>query len=447
METIFLEVLNRSISAGWLILFVAVLRFVLKDASKNWRTFWWGLVAVRLIVPISIESIFSLIPSKETVSPEILYANSPTINTGVAAVNEVVNPVITKTFAPAAGASVNPLQVVTYVAARVWILGMIALFLYMIISYLRLKKVVAEAVELQDSIWICDHISDPFILGVGKPGIYLPSTLEVTQMQYVIAHEKAHLKRHDNLWKPMGFCLAGIYWFNPLIWLAYYLFCKDMELACDEKAIKGKDLRYRKNYSETLLELSCDRKFVGTCPVAFGETGVKGRIKYVLEYKQPTFLLKVVALISILIGALCFLTNPKAGSLSVAAEEEIYAVELFEKNTVDDAYDEWIIKTYYKMSDGTWMADLSSDGEEKMQTYKYRIVIHGTLPTAAADNNYIILSNRDDITFREAWMASGFSSNLDDYFKEDEAVFVASWLGTLESNHPERDKDTIYVIE
>ena len=447
METIFLEVLNRSISVGWLILFVVVLRSVLKDASKNWRSFWWGLVAVRLVMPVSVESIFSLIPSKETVSPEILYANTPTINTGVNAVNEVVNPVITQTFAPAVGASVNPLQVVTYVATRVWILGMIALFLYMIISYLRLKKVVAEAVELQDSIWICDHISEPFILGVRKPGIYLPSTLEVTQMQYVIAHEKAHLKRHDNLWKPMGFCLAGIYWFNPLIWLAYYLFCKDMELACDEKAIEGKDVRDRKNYSETLLAFSCDRKFKGTCPIAFGETGVKGRIRYILKYKKPTLLMKAAMAVSIVVVAVCFLTDPKVESLSAATEEGTYVVEKFEKNTVDDVYDEWIIKTYYKMSDGTWRADLSSDGEEKMQTYKYRIVIHGTIPTADADNNYIILSNRDDITFRQAWMASGFSSNLDDYFKEDEAVFVASWLGTLESNHPERDADTIYVIE
>lgn len=447
MEAIFLEVLNRSISACWLILFVVILRFVLRDASKNWRSFWWGLVAVRLVMPVSVESIFSLIPSKETVAPEILYANSPTINTGVASVNEVVNPVITETFAPAVGASVNPLQVVTYVAARVWILGIDALFLYMMISYFRLKKVVVEAVELQDSIWICDHISEPFILGVVKPRIYLPSTLEVTQMQFVIAHEKAHLKRHDNLWKPIGFCVAGIYWFNPLIWLAYYLFCKDMELACDEKAIEGKDVRYRKNYSETLLAFSCDRKFVGTCPIAFGETGVKERIRYILKYKKPTLLMKVAMVVSILVVAVCFLTDPKVGSLSAATEEGTYVVEKFEKNTVDDVYDEWIIKTYYKMSDGTWRADLSSDGEEKMQTYKYRIVIHGTIPNAAADNNYVILSNRDDITFREAWMASGFSSNLDDYFKEDEAVFVASWLGTLESNHPERDADTIYVIE
>lgn len=310
MEAVFLRILNMSITAGWLVLAVVLLRLLLKKAPKVLHCVLWILVAVRLLCPFSFESLLSLIPSAETVPPDIIYETTLTVDTGVPVVDDVVNPVISQSSSPAVGYSVNPLQAWSFVAAWVWIVGIFCMILYAVISYLRLRKKVTEAIPLRDTVWLCDRISTPFILGILRPRIYLPSSMNEQDMTYVLAHENAHLKRRDHWWKPLGFALLAVYWFHPLLWLAYILLCKDIELACDERVIKEMDVEDKKAYSGALLSCSVPRRMIAACPLAFGEVGVKNRIKNVLHYKKPAFWIIVVAVIAAVVTAVCFLTDP-----------------------------------------------------------------------------------------------------------------------------------------
>lgn len=227
MEAIFLKILNMSITASWLVLAVIVLRLLLKKAPKAISVFMWALVGIRLVCPFSFESILSLIPSAETIPENIIYSDAPAIHSGIPLVNSTVNPIISENLAPDVGASVNPMQIIAFAATIVWVVGIVAMILYTVISYFRIHRKVREAVPYQDNIWLCDHIDTPFILGVIRPRIYLPSSMNEQDIEYVIAHEKAHLKRHDHWWKPLGFLLLTVYWFNPVLWIAYILLCKD----------------------------------------------------------------------------------------------------------------------------------------------------------------------------------------------------------------------------
>ncbi len=315
MEAVFLKLLNMSISAGWLILAVVVFRILLKKAPKAIRCVLWTLVGIRLICPFSFESALSLIPSAETVSPNILFSQTPTIHTGIGSLNRAVNPVISESLAPAVGASVNPLQVITFVASIVWISGVLILLSYAAISYLHLRRRVSTAMCLRQNLWVCDQVASPFILGFVRPRIYLPSHMDEQQITHVIAHENAHIRRHDHWWKPVGFMLLAIYWFNPLIWLAYILLCRDIELACDEKVVKEMGTAEKKAYSEALLACSAPQRMIAACPLAFGEVGVKERIKNVLNYKKPAFWIIIAAVAACVVLAVCFLTNPKDDAL------------------------------------------------------------------------------------------------------------------------------------
>ncbi|WP_343208129.1 M56 family metallopeptidase [Anaerolentibacter hominis] len=315
MESIFLKLLNMSITAGWLILAVMLLRVLLKRAPKMIRCILWGLVAVRLVCPFSVESPLSLIPSAGTVSPDIVHSQSPAINSGISTINRIINPVISSAFAPDPAAGSNPLQILSFIASIIWISGIAALLIYAAVSYIRLRRQVSASMCLRDTIWISDNIQTPFILGVLKPRIYLPSQMDDVQAASVIAHETAHLKRHDHWWKPLGFLLLTIYWFNPLIWAAYILLCRDIELACDERVVKEMPMADKKEYSNALLALSISRKTICACPLAFGETGVKGRIKSVLNYRKPTFWIIILSVTACIAAGVCFLTNPKEQDL------------------------------------------------------------------------------------------------------------------------------------
>lgn len=218
-----------------------------------------------------------------------------------------MNPVLSSSFTPTDGASVNPLQIVLFLAAVLWLAGAGMLILYALTSYLRLRLQVKAAMKLDDKLWLCDQVQSPFILGVLFPRIYLPSNLKEDQLTFVIAHEKAHLRRHDHWWKPLGFLLLAVYWFHPLCWAAYLLFCRDIELACDERVVREIGNAGKKDYAEALLSCSIPHPMAAACPLAFGEAGIKARIKAVLNYKKPSLWLAAVACIA---SALCFLTNP-----------------------------------------------------------------------------------------------------------------------------------------
>ena len=331
MAAVFLKLLNLSISASWLVLAVLVLRLISKRTPKWVNVLLWGIVALRLMLPFSVESALSLIPSAETVSPAVVqFDPAPTITSGVNIIDNAVNPSLSEHFAAVPTASVNPLYVWTEIAGWVWLIGLGAMLLYALVSYLRLRRRVSVSLCVRENIYLCDAISSPFILGVVKPHIYLPSTLDEVQRQNVLSHERAHLTRRDHWWKPLGFALLAVYWFNPVLWLAYTLLCRDIELACDERVIRTMDESAVKTYSTVLLACSMPRKAVITCPLAFGEVGVKERVRNALHYKKPAFWVVAASVAVCVVVAVCFLTNPPtdtdaAGLIGFHRERVTYA--------------------------------------------------------------------------------------------------------------------------
>lgn len=312
MEAVFLKLVNLSIAAGWLVLAVVVLRGMFRKAPRWIFCILWALVALRLVCPISVESALSLIPSAQTLPPEILHTATPQINSGIPAINSAVNPVLGQSMAPAPGDSVNPTQVWSFLLSCIWIVGMAAMALYALVSYGRIKRRVATATLLRDNIRQSEYVDSPFVLGLFRPVIYLPYQVEPEDLEYVIAHERAHIRRKDHWWKPLGFLLLCVYWFNPLLWIAYVLLCRDIEGACDEKVIREMGLEDRRGYSTALLNCSVRRRSIAACPLAFGEVGVKERVKSVMHYKRPAFWLVAAALAACAAAAVCFLTNPPA---------------------------------------------------------------------------------------------------------------------------------------
>ncbi len=302
MDAVFLELMNMSITASFLIVVVMVLRLIFKDMPKWIRCLMWGMVGIRLAIPFSIESMFSIIPnaqkydSTSVSSTSYVATNVSAYSQGVT--NEAVN------------SSINLLSVIHIL----WVAGVIIMLGYMLVSYIKLRINVRESVKVKENIWMCDRIGSPFVLGIIKPKIYILSEMNKKEIDYVVAHEKAHLKRHDNIWKPLGFVLLCVYWFNPLCWLAYHLFNKDIELACDEKVIRELGKKGKKAYSNALLSCSAESKLISACPLAFGENNVKQRIKNVLSYKNPKIYVVVGALAVCAVVGVMFMTNPLSAS-------------------------------------------------------------------------------------------------------------------------------------
>ena len=328
MSEVFLKIVNMGISASWLVLAVVILRLLLRKAPKWVNVLLWGIVAIRLICPFSIESALSLIPSGETVPMNIEMDATPAIDSGIAAVNSLVNPVISASFTPNPAASANPLQIWIPVAAVVWIAGMAVLLLYTAISYWCLRRKVQTAVLYRGNIFQSEAVSSPFVLGIFKPKIYLPFNISGQDLEHVVAHEQAHIRRKDHLWKPLGFLLLTLHWFNPLMWIAYVLLCRDIELACDEKVIEKLGSEQRADYTLALLACSVRRPRIAACPLAFGEVGVKERVKSVMHYKKPAFWIILVAVILCVAVAVCFLTDSprELPSDAVTFEAEILKI-------------------------------------------------------------------------------------------------------------------------
>ena len=347
MNELFLKIINMSISASWLILAVLILRLVLKKAPKWVNVLLWGIVAVRLICPLSFESALSLIPSSETIPLDIEMAAKPTIDSGVPAINSVVNPVLSS-FAPPQHVltSANPLQIWIPILNIIWLIGVGALLLYTAVSYWRLCRKVDTAVRYKGNIFQSENVSSPFVLGIIKPRIYLPFNMNGQNLEHVVAHEQAHICRKDHWWKPLGFLLLMIHWFNPLMWLAYVLLCRDIELACDEKVIKELGNEQRADYMQALVACSVNRRMIAACPLAFGEVGVKERVKSVMNYKKPAFWVIIIAVIICVGVAACFLTNPKQDRYTLrivvpagSQEEFVYTEE--EVSTVRNSIKIW----------------------------------------------------------------------------------------------------------
>lgn len=327
MNQIFLEFLNQTVVSSILIAVVLIARVCIKKAPKQMTCVLWGLVAIKLILPFHIESVLSLIPSSRPIPVDIesQFVPQMIMMSDVTAVNDVVTPVFPSDFPPNDVAPVNPLQTAVSAASVLWVIGMIILCMYSVVSFYLLKKRVAASKNIAENVWICDEVSSPFILGIIRPKIYLPSGMAGDASECVLAHEKAHLKRLDHIWKPFGFLILTVYWLNPLCWIAYVLFCRDIESACDEMVTKDRDRAWKAAYCQALLDCSIRRRIIAACPLAFGEIGVKDRVRSVLNYKKPAFWTIVVAVLLSVVVAACFMTSPKQEADAARTEE--YATE------------------------------------------------------------------------------------------------------------------------
>lgn len=298
---LFIILLDLSYGATWIAFAVFLLRAVLKKAPVAQRLFLWLFVALRLMLPFYMPFNFiSIVPNLTLVPLNITETEVPAVDTGIKAVNSIVNPIIEKNFTPVAGDSVKPMQVVIAVAIVVWLAGAFAMLFYALVSWLVLRSKVKEATPLKENIFICDRIATPFVAGLFKPKIYLPSNLSNSDTECVTAHEKSHVRRGDHLWKLFAYLLLCVYWFNPVMWVVYKSFCKDVELACDAKAIKNTTPLYRKFYAQKLVAFSTKKQNVFACPLAFCETAVESRVKSVLNYKKPKLFFALIGTI------LCF---------------------------------------------------------------------------------------------------------------------------------------------
>lgn len=368
MGVIFLKIINMSIAASWLVLVIIVLRLLFKRIPKAMLCVLWGFVAIRLVVPFAFESKLSLIPSTNIVSEDMLSSNDVEAKNDIFVfenseyVSESVdNDIINTDDRVAKPSKVDKIQsvqkseeIVTegktdviVICTSIWIVGMIMMFVYALISYVRIHMKVVGAVNYKKNIWMCDNTASPFILGIFKPRIILPSDINDNDYKYVVAHEKAHLKRRDNLWKPIGFLLLIIHWFNPLIWIAYILLCNDIEMACDEKVIKDMKGFDKRAYTTTLLDYSISRRMISVCPLAFGESSVESRIKSVLSYKKPAFWVLIIATLMLIGVGVSFLTNPKEAHTDIEPELDSYISEvILEKNKLDYTKDFYVTESH-----------------------------------------------------------------------------------------------------
>ena len=328
MDDVFLKLVNLSISASWLILAVLVLRVVLKKAPKWVMPLLWGVVALRLVCLFSIESALSLIPSAETIPSEIVTETREPVLYEQATLGIVTNPTLPSAAEVPVGVSRQQAQVDFNIYSVLWLAGMAALLVHALVSAGKLKRKLATAILLRDNIYESEFVDSPFVFGVVKPNIYLPMHMDEGTAAYVIAHECAHLARRDHWWKVLGYLVLALHWFNPLVWVAYILFCRDIELACDEKVVRGLDGAARADYSQALLSCAAPKRAVAACPLAFGEGNIKTRVKSALHYKKPAFWVAAAAVLAVVIVAVCFLTNPRSERGSLVWAQKLNAADV-----------------------------------------------------------------------------------------------------------------------
>lgn len=322
MEIIFTKIFNMSVAASMLILAVILLRLIIKSSPKWIRYVLWMLVALRLVIPFSFESPLSLIPNAQAINS--------TTQSSTSYVSSLVNSDGFQTMQNTVSSSDNEIKIIT-ILSYIWLVGVGAMLIYMLLSYLHLHLKVRESIAIDDNILICDRISSPFVFGIIRPRIYLPSKLSEEEKSYVIAHEQAHINHHDNLWKPLGYLILSIHFFNPLCWIAFKLFTNDIELACDERVIKNYDTKDKKGYSTALLSCSIERNILSACPFSFGESGLKQRIKSVLGYKKPTIRIVILSFAVCLLTAMSFMTNPITSALEIHSDNRESAIDNLKK--------------------------------------------------------------------------------------------------------------------
>lgn len=309
MEILFLTIVNMNITASYVIFFVLLARIPLKKAPKMFSYALWSVVFFRLICPVTFSSAFSFFKNvrHQYIPSNIGLMAQPQINIGSKTIDSIINQTL-----PSATpwSSVNPMQIILFIIICIWVIGMISLIFYSIISYMLIKRKLGTAMIVQDNIYESDQIISPFVLGIIKPKIYLPIGLLEIERDYISRHEKMHIRRFDYLIKPIAFVTLCIHWFNPLVWLSFILMSRDMEMSCDERVLREMGSEIKMDYSTSLLSLAVGKRMITGNPLAFGESNVKLRIQNVLNYKKPTFWFVVITFIAVSIFCFGFSSDP-----------------------------------------------------------------------------------------------------------------------------------------
>jgi len=361
MTSLFQNVLTSSFHGSIVILAVMALRLVLKRTPRKFFCFLWLLAGIRLLMPFEIQSVLSLQPNVDTITEARFSQAAPTVpasenlpvyvpeenimigqpELNVLPVMPQQYPMMEKPAESIPEYRADPLMTLDAIAANIWLAVAFCFVLHTIGSYLRLKLQVREAIRLKGNIWECDRIETAFILGFIRPRIYLPMGMSKTTRRHILAHEQTHLEKGDHWFKMIGYIALAIHWFNPLVWVAYILLCKDIEIACDERVVQFMELEERKSYSAALINCSTNHAHFAACPVAFGEVSVKNRVISVLRYKKPSFWISLAGVIAILFVAVCLVTSPTeepeaADAVPETTEEALPPREVINVSTVDE---------------------------------------------------------------------------------------------------------------
>jgi beta-lactamase regulating signal transducer with metallopeptidase domain len=349
LDNLFLQILNMSFTASIVILFVLGARLLLKKAPKIFSYALWSVVLFRLVCPFSFESLMSLLPNNPApISDKILYEQTPQINTGITAIDNTVNATLP---VPAFGASVNPMQIWMFIGEIIWLAGIAVLLLYSVVSLIQLQNRLKRAVHDKENVYLAEHLATPFVLGVIRPRIYLPAALSPEEKQYILLHEQIHIRRFDHVVRVLSFIVLSIHWFNPLVWIAFFLCGKDMEMSCDEAVIKRLGNDVKKDYSSSLLALATGRRIISGIPLAFGEGDTKERIKNVLNFKKPTFWVIAIAVLIVVVLCVGLMANPKSlttfNGSSYRVKEILYQAPMYSFGYTLDTAPQYSISSDY----------------------------------------------------------------------------------------------------
>lgn len=364
LNEIFLQILNLSFTASFVILFVLIARLFLKKAPRWISYALWGVVLFRLICPFTFQGIWSLIPvHTEPLSPDILTAQTPQVSTGLPLINSAINSSLP---VPQTGASVNPLQVWSAVGTGIWLAGLCVLLVYSIVSLVRLRLKLVGSVKLRENIYLADHISTPFVFGLIRPKIFLPSSLSEQEQPYILLHEQTHIQRFDHVIKILAFFALCLHWFNPLVWLAFFFCGRDMETSCDESVMNRMDSDIRRDYSASLLSLATGRKIIAGTPLAFGEGNPKSRIKNVLDYRKPAVRVTAISLILAVALGVGLLTNPyihaaDPSDTTYRVKEILYDAPMYSFSYSVETAPHYHISKNYLLSEQNSVLDMTPD--------------------------------------------------------------------------------------
>ena len=501
MKELFTGILNISISAGILIIVCVLVRLIFRKMPKFVRCLMWLLVAVRLAIPFAIESPLSLLPAREYVTvssnneasdkvadkaeqinnvdsanvaedtsaktsaknaadkSDVAKAETVESINSVAAENnaENISENTVENTAENTAESINtPGSMsflssidVMYVLSIVWIVGVAAFLIYALVSYIRLRRLVDDAVLLRDNIYQSERAETAFILGVIRPRIYVPYGLGLNELYMSISHERAHISRRDHLVKPLGFIIAAVYWFNPLVWLAYILLCRDIELACDEKVIKKIGYDKKKDYSQALLNLSIPRKYISACPVAFGEVGINERIKNVLTMKKGKKIIIAVAVAICAVLAICFLTYPKKPKNNSGDTAKNQTTEETKETITEDlAANENESSTEVKEAESNEENASSEDEEASTVGDAADSDIYGVENTGTKKVVYILKGDGDTVKLGDKIIIDGEEVQLvSAASNEDFTSILASHSTTIDEETGEEQELEIYVTD